>query len=278
MAAYSFVLDSFDIGETRSVIDDTDYVSWTLAVIPQGGQVVPRTLTKSMGSINIGTHIVNLAFNNIAVNPTDTVILNYLIVNCGKSSRVDVEAALESIGPALITAGSALGVPQLASAMQALPSWLPNKLHSVSGDRCDGPVAAEQDNFSGDGLVAIVPPLPPAAFSQGTGNPGIDSATGCGKNSYYYVNWHIVGATTLVNAVIDLNGTWASGGVPGPIISVDGNSISVDMSSYKRPTATGSIVDSSDITVAFPDDKTYTGKLQPPGTIQWSNNSTWTKV
>ncbi len=81
-----------------------------------------------------------------------------------------------------------------------------------------------------------------------------------------------------LTTVLDLNGTWASGGAAGPVISVTGSSISVDMSAYKRPTATGSILDASDIKVAFPDDTTYTAKLQPPGTILWSNNSAWTKV
>lgn len=77
---------------------------------------------------------------------------------------------------------------------------------------------------------------------------------------------------------IDLNGTWASGGIPGPHISVNGAAISIDMSAYGRPKASGTILDASDITVTFPDDNTYTGKLQPPATIQWSNNSAWTKV
>ena len=38
------------------------------------------------------------------------------------------------------------------------------------------------------------------------------------------------------------------------------------------------IIDVNDITVSFTDDKTYSGKLQAPGTILWSNNSSWTKV
>ena len=82
----------------------------------------------------------------------------------------------------------------------------------------------------------------------------------------------------LITTLIDLNGTWAIGSVPGPVISVSGNSLSVDMSASKRPTATGSILDRSDITVNFPDDKTYTAKLQLPNLIEWSNNSAWTKV
>ena len=82
----------------------------------------------------------------------------------------------------------------------------------------------------------------------------------------------------VIKTLMDLNGTWASGGTPGPVISVSGTAISVDMSAYKRPNARGSVVDASNITLTFPDDKAYTGKLQLPGTILWSNNSTWTKV
>lgn len=96
------------------------------------------------------------------------------------------------------------------------------------------------------------------------------------------IHWSNNSAWTKVapsmDTLFDLNGQWASGGIPGPVITVDGNAISVDMSFFTRPAATGSILDFSDIRVTFPDDKTYTGKLQLPGTIHWSNNSTWTKV
>ena len=85
-------------------------------------------------------------------------------------------------------------------------------------------------------------------------------------------------ATQPIATVLNLNGKWASGGIPGPAIAVSGNSIDVDMSAYNRPTAHGTISDSSDIMVTFPDDKAYTGKLLPPFEIFWSNNSAWTKV
>ena len=77
--------------------------------------------------------------------------------------------------------------------------------------------------------------------------------------------------------MIDLNGQWMSGGVLGPNITVHGNSISIDMSALKRPTAVGTVVNSSNISINFPDDKAYSGVLQKPATIRWSNNSTWTK-
>jgi hypothetical protein len=84
--------------------------------------------------------------------------------------------------------------------------------------------------------------------------------------------------TAPITTVINLNGSWASGGVTGPVIAVHNNAISIDMSFYKRPSAFGFVVDSTDIMVTFPDDSTYTAKLQTPKTIAWSNNSSWTKV
>lgn len=82
---------------------------------------------------------------------------------------------------------------------------------------------------------------------------------------------------TVAPPAIDLNGHWLVNGTPGPVISVDGIAISIDMSAYDRPTATGAFVDSNDITVTFPDEGALAGKLVPPKTINWSNNTTWIK-
>jgi hypothetical protein len=83
---------------------------------------------------------------------------------------------------------------------------------------------------------------------------------------------------TGLQTVIDLNGKWASGGTPGPVITVTGNALAIDMSAYGRPAAKGAILDVSDIWANFPDDNVYTGKLVAPNEIVWSNNSAWTKV
>ncbi len=96
----------------------------------------------------------------------------------------------------------------------------------------------------------------------------------------------------FIATVIILAGQWQGGGVVGPVITVAGVNLSIDMSAYNRPTAIGTILDSSTITVAFPDDATYTGTLARPagstgihriesigevGTINWSNGSSWTR-
>jgi hypothetical protein len=76
--------------------------------------------------------------------------------------------------------------------------------------------------------------------------------------------------------VFDLNGRWLPD--PGPVISVDGKAITVDMSRFGRPTATGVVVDATTIRVTFPDGGTFTGQLQPdPDRIIWSNNTVWTR-
>jgi len=83
-------------------------------------------------------------------------------------------------------------------------------------------------------------------------------------------------ATTAV--VFDLNGTYSDGGSARPVISDVNDILTVDMSSQHRPTATGVVITSDTILVTFPDDGTYTAKLQAPGTIRWSNGSAWQKT
>jgi hypothetical protein len=54
--------------------------------------------------------------------------------------------------------------------------------------------------------------------------------------------------------------------------------LTIDMSDYDRPAATGTGVDISTIKVKFPDEATHTGTLQPPKRIAWDNGSAWTKI
>ncbi len=86
------------------------------------------------------------------------------------------------------------------------------------------------------------------------------------------------GAILLGVPVLNLSGTWTDGRGPGPVISVQGQFITVDMSRFNRPTAHGTFIDENHISVTFPDDRTYTATLLAPGTILWSNNSVWSKL
>ncbi len=86
--------------------------------------------------------------------------------------------------------------------------------------------------------------------------------------------WTKVAAPTI----FDLQGSWTGGTGPGPFISVNGSTLSVDMSAFRRPTAHGSVIDASTISVTFPDDRTNTGRLESPNVIRWSDGSFWTKL
>jgi hypothetical protein len=81
-----------------------------------------------------------------------------------------------------------------------------------------------------------------------------------------------------INTVLDLNGRWTDGSARSAVVSAAFTSLTVDMSAFHRPAAHGSIINASTISVTFPDDATYTGTLQPPNRIRWSNNSSWTKI
>jgi hypothetical protein len=193
MPNYNLTLDNFQISDTRSLHEDTDYLSFTLQV----GQATPQTLVKSMGSINNGTHTVGLTFSNVSLAVTDFVTLSYLIVNSGQSSRVTVETTLETVG-SLFSSGVAPGFvfqPPFSSALQSNSDWLTAELKSVFQSNCDGAVAAERSGFMINDLLARPGGLP---FSQSTPQPGTDSATGCGGNSNYTVNWHVEQVGALV--------------------------------------------------------------------------------
>ena len=192
----TFSLDSFRITDTRSRHNDTDYVSFTLLVRDANGKGTPQTIKKFMGDVNNGTHAVGLSFPNVAVPNNGSVVFNYLIVNSGHKSESDVDKALETAGGALaekglVAGGTALGtaiLPGLGSILGAIAGFLAGEIKSILTANCDGPVAAEQVTMTFQQLMDHTANGP---FRQETKHPGTDSATGCGGNSMYFVDWHI---------------------------------------------------------------------------------------
>jgi hypothetical protein len=83
--------------------------------------------------------------------------------------------------------------------------------------------------------------------------------------------------SSIITPVFNLNGRYEYGGTPGPVISVMGNIVEINMSAYKRPLAKGRILNPTAIFVDFPDDDSYSGNLQLPDKIEWSNHSEWIK-
>jgi phospholipase C len=278
----TFTMDSLGISNTRSLHNDTDFVYLSATV----GANPVVFVSKSLGDLNNGTHSVALSVEVDIPNDDTIVVFNYLVVNNGHGDNdakaKAAQSALSSIAEEIIhhaavaataiTVGSIL-VPFFVSALAAVAGILEAGL-LIFAD-CDGVVAAGTLPFTCSDLIkktASGQKIPETANHHGN-----DSPVGCGSNSQYSTSCTIATAPSIPT-VLDLRGAWASGGAPGPFISVTGNSISIDMSASHRPTASGSVLDSTHISVNFPDDKTYTGVLQAPNLITWSNNSSWTKV
>ncbi len=76
-----------------------------------------------------------------------------------------------------------------------------------------------------------------------------------------------------------LRGMWTDGSTRSAVISEEwAGAILIDMSAFNRPAARGWFVTGNTITVNFPDDKTYTGKVSDvPNRITWSNGTAWVK-
>jgi len=192
MASFSLVLDAVQITQIRSDHTDTDYVSLAWMVNPENGLGTPQVLSKSMGNLKSGIFPVGLSFPGITVNPSDTLVFNYLVVNCGGASSSDAESAITSVGIELLSAGSGLGVPQLASALQVLSEWLYQAFYNKCESPCDGTVAVEQDTFSYAELVAATANGPCNRTTEHPGNPADAHTCGSGGNpSIYFVNWHM---------------------------------------------------------------------------------------
>jgi hypothetical protein len=192
---YKFTLKSFKITDTRSVHEDTDYVSISVAV----GQNPPVTQVKSMGNLNNGTFPVNLVIDNIAADANQAVAFAYTIVNSGYDKN-SIEQALKQAVAAAATkaavaggtaAGTALGGPVGGDIGGVVGSqaggWLVGKLVNIIFANCDGTVAAGDHVYSGAELAAQT--AGGKVISATDKNPGTDSPTGCGSNSMYYVNW-----------------------------------------------------------------------------------------
>jgi len=281
----TFTMDSFGISNTRSLHNDTDFVYLSATV----GANPPVFAKKSVGDVNNGTHSVGLSIEVDIPDDDTIVVFNYLIMNSGHGGddtrAKAAQAALSTVAEEIIkhkaiTAGAiavgAILVPLFVSALAAIAGVLAVvEVGLLLFADCDGLVAAGALPFTCRDLIRRT--SSGQKISENADHPGIDSPAGCGSNSHYTTACTITTAPSI-QTVLDLRGAWASGGVAGPFVSVTGNSISIDMSASHRPAASGRVLDTTHISVNFPDDKTYTGVLQAPNVIRWSNNSSWTKV
>jgi hypothetical protein len=298
----NFSVDNFIINNTRSLRNDTDYVTISVTV----GNNAAITKTQAMGDVGDGNHAVGLA---VAANiPTDVptpVVFSYVIMNNGNSNHAAVQKGVETtlaqlgkegaaavakeiaqpIGQAVgATIGASIGtavVPLVGTAIGALAGWLTSEIGGILFANCDGIVATAIRAFVSTDLLAGT--NNGAVIRESVSHPGTDSATGCGANSRYIANTSIT-STAVITPVFDLNGKYSAGGAPGPVIHLSGNIITVDMSAYHRPTASGVLITPTHAQITFTDDKTvpngrYDVLLTAPNTLLFQQNkSTWQKT
>jgi hypothetical protein len=193
---YTFTLVSFKITDTRSLHEDTDYVSMAVAVNHNAPITSP---TKSMGDLNNGTFKVNLSIA-VAAAPTDVVAFTYSIVNTGFAKN-SVEADLQKATAAAASKGAAAGAGAAGGAVGGplgagiaavgteAVGWALGKLEGIIFANCDGPVAAGDHVFTGAQLAAHT--AGGKVYTVTDDNKGSDSPHGCGSNSRYYVTWSV---------------------------------------------------------------------------------------
>ena len=174
---FSFTLESFRIRQTRSKHEDTDYVAFTVQVKPQTGPPkVPVVQVKALGNLNNGLYPINFAVPNVPVGTTDTVILNYIIVNCSHPTVQDVFLALQHTSVQMAASGSS--ITDLSKV-----NWQYEEIGTqfVRGS-CDGPVVVHQEVMPYASLYQVTFNGP---FNHTYVSAGIDSPQGCGPNSIY---------------------------------------------------------------------------------------------
>ena len=104
----------------------------------------------------------------------------------------------------------------------------------------------------------------------------VTAGSGCMAFKQVFGNPTFPADWTPIPTEVNLNGNWTDGSAHSAVITVSRRSLSIDMSAFGRPTAHGTVNGFAEITVTFPDDKTYKGQLVG-NTIRWSNGSQWTK-
>ena len=189
MRRYTFSLDQFTINKTRARHNDTDYVTAFLQV---GDNTYPIE-NRFMGDLNDGSYGIGISFEDILVSDIDTrVVFNFQIVNSGHSSESEIYGILGNAASSLASTGAtALGdsiIPGTGSIWGVAAKYITNSIVNILDANCDGIVAADQIVVNGATLASWT------EQGQHTENrfyPGIDSNTGCGDNSEYYVQFSI---------------------------------------------------------------------------------------
>ena len=202
---FTIGLDSFAITNTRSLHEDTDFVTVSLAIANHP----PVSQTRALGKRNNGNFPLNMDFSKVSIAHGETAVLTYNMVNSGHQDPNKVETELKTLTETLAqkgaqiastavgtAIGSALGaaigtavVPIIGTALGSLAGYLVGGAFGLIFADCDGPVASAVHVLTYDQIKAVV--ASGKAQTHTDNHPGIDSADGCGSNSHYTVTWSV---------------------------------------------------------------------------------------
>jgi hypothetical protein len=189
-AKYRFTINSIRIDNTRAVHEDTVVVSMAAAV---NNQEVSKN-SKSMGDRNNGVHPVGLSID-ADVGPNQEISFSYVVMNThvGTSALESLAQGAVNLASSKVSSAISGAIGSVAGPLGGLAGVAANYIIGSIGQlftagRCDGLVAADKITYPESQLRSLTSSGP---ITHTTFHPGLDSPTGCGSNSRYYVTWTI---------------------------------------------------------------------------------------
>jgi hypothetical protein len=180
MPNFTFELSSFEITDTRSQHKDTDWAVFGVRI----GSRSSHFVHKQLGDVNNGVYQLGMFVQDVPVGVSESVLINYIILNAGRAKTPDVDYALQAASGLLMTRENP-GIPGFTSLVSFLSDF--GTLPSIFLAPCDGVVAAEQNLFSYSDLLSNTSR---SGFVQRTEHLANSVPGGCNsKPSHYFVNW-----------------------------------------------------------------------------------------
>lgn len=177
---YLIGINTFRIGCTRAVHEDTDHIKLSVAV---DNVVLPDLPVIHVGDVNDGDHLVDLYYMPpIELPKIDSVItFNYIIENIGSGNYTDIENGMKAaaeIGLSAWLGPAGAGIGEIADG-----------IYHIFNAKCDGPVAIDQVSATGHLLNSWT--AASRVYSE-TRFYTYGSQTFCGDSPQYWVTWSVI--------------------------------------------------------------------------------------
>jgi hypothetical protein len=182
-ADYTFTIDSIMIRNPRTHhagIDGTDTDVLGTSVVVNGTQ--SSVGGKAIGDVHQGNHSVDFSIVVTQVRPEDRLSFLDTVVNAGDPGSQTTTTEVTGIISKLVTV-----FPGAGSVLSAVVTGLGDVI-KILGPDCDGPVVADAIPATGSDLALWTQNGP---YTRTIGFAGVNSATGCGSNSFYEVTYTI---------------------------------------------------------------------------------------